>query len=93
MELFCEISNALVQVRNQKFFRARVFVKLGHFDKDFVKGTGKKAPQGNILEIVLLMNGKFNPKMDTIRAFLSKIRTLNMVAKYASISLNMSKYT
>ena len=46
MELFCEISNALVQVRNQKFFRARVFVKLGHFDKDFVKGTGKKGPTG-----------------------------------------------
>ena len=47
------------------------------------KTPEKEAPQGNILEFFLLdalktyiMNGKFNPKMNTIRVFLSKIRTL-----------------
>ena len=48
------------------------------------KTPEKEAPQGNILEFFLLdalktyiMNGKFNPKMNTIRVFLSKIRTLS----------------
>ena len=30
------------------------FVELGHFDKHFVKHTRKKAPQGNILQFLLL---------------------------------------
>ena len=30
------------------------FVKLGHFDKDFIKKSRKKTPQGNILEFFLL---------------------------------------
>ena len=47
-----------------------------------LKTQKKEAPQGNILEIFLLntlknyiLNGKFNPKMGAIRAFLSKIGT------------------
>ena len=45
-----------VQVHNYKFFRARgeTFVELVHFDKDFIKNTRKEAPQGNILEFLLL---------------------------------------
>ena len=30
------------------------FVKLGHFDKHFIKKSRKKAPQGKILEFFLL---------------------------------------
>ena len=30
------------------------FVKLGHFDKHFIKTLGKQAPQGKILEFFLL---------------------------------------
>ena len=30
------------------------FVKLGHFDKHFLKKSGKKAPQGKILEFFLV---------------------------------------
>ena len=30
------------------------FVKLGHFNKHFIKKSRKKAPQGNILEFFLL---------------------------------------
>ena len=51
-------------------------MKLGHFDKHFIKKSRKKAPQGKILEFFLLdtlkttvLNGKFNQRMDTIRAF------------------------
>ena len=34
-------------MHNQKFFRAGEgrFVKLGHFDKHFVKNTGKRDPR------------------------------------------------
>ena len=34
-----------------------------------------------------IFNGKFNPKMDTIRAFLSKIKTLSSIFKKSSQSL------
>ena len=34
------------------------FVKLGHFDKHFIKKPRKKAPQGEILEFFLLDNLK-----------------------------------
>ena len=30
------------------------FVKLGHFDKHFIKKSRKKAPQGKILELFFL---------------------------------------
>ena len=53
-----------------------------NISKNMLKTQEKEAPQGNILEIFLLntvknyiLNGKFNPKMGTIRAFLSKIGT------------------
>ena len=86
-------------------------VELWYFNKHFVKNTrnrsrtekhfGNFCPR-NILNSYIL-NGKFNPKMDTIRAFLFKIRTpfsfssplppccaSVSVAEYVSISLNMS---
>ena len=58
----------------------RRFVELGHFDQDFIKKkTEKETPQEKILQFFLLdilksyiLDGKFNPEMDTIRAFLSK---------------------
>ena len=53
--------------------------KLAHFDKQFDKKLTKTAPQGKILEFFLLdtlknniLNGEFNPEMDTIRAFFSQ---------------------
>ena len=65
-------------------------MKLGHFNKHFVKNTRKMASQGNILEFFspryswnYILNGKFNPKMDTIRIFISKIRTLFSIFKKA----------
>ena len=51
-------------------------VELGAFDKISSKTPEKEAPHENILEFLLLdtlkakfWNGKFNPKMGTIRAF------------------------
>ena len=52
------------------------FVKLGHSDKHFIINSRKTAPQGKILEF-----GKFNLRMDTIRAFFSKIRALFLIFK------------
>ena len=49
--------------------------ELEQFDKKFVKTTEKEILQRHIL------NGKFNPKMSRIRAFLSKIRTLFSIFK------------
>ena len=61
------------------------FVELGHFDKDFVQNTtGKRGPSGSYSEVFFqgfagkhffppkyyISNRKFNPKVDTIRAFL-----------------------
>ena len=84
-------------MRNQKSFNAGEG-GFGHFDKHFVKSTRKK---GNILEFFLLDNLKFifwmehfNPNMDAVRTFLSKIRTLfSKRAGEASTSLNMPKYS
>ena len=42
------------------------FVELGHFDKHFVKNTSKKLHK-------YILNGKFNSKMDAIRAFFPQI--------------------
>ena len=60
-------------------------VKLGHFNKYFIKKLRKKAPQGKILEFfcsdTLSTNGKFNLRMDTIRAFFSKIRAFFFIFK------------
>ena len=50
------------------------FVEQGHFNKHFVKNASKKLHNCNL-------NGKFNPKMDTIRAFLSKIRAFFSIFK------------
>ena len=51
------------------------FVELGHFGKSLSKTQEKK--EGKILELFLLdltyiLNGKFNPRMETVRAFFSK---------------------
>ena len=69
----CPTSN--FQVREGRF------VELGCFDKDFVKNTGKRDPAVKYFEVFFsrysqnyISNGKFNSKMDKMRAFLSKIR-------------------
>ena len=48
------------------------FVELGHFDKPFVK-NGAFSSRYSYNYIV---NGRFNPRMNTIRAFFSKIKAL-----------------
>ena len=84
---FCKKNNAWVKVHNQKFFRGR-FAEKGHFDKDFVKSTRKCSPAGKHFGVFLpryfknyMLTGKSNPKMNTIRAFLSKIRTIFSIFK------------
>ena len=64
------------------------FVKLGRFDKYFIKKSRKKAPQGKTLEFFSLrysyndiLNGKFNLRMDIIRTFFTKIRALFLIFK------------
>ena len=69
-------------------------MELGHFDKDFVQNTtGNRGPTGSYSEALFqgpvwkhffpsryyILNGKFNPKVDTIRAFLSKSRTVFLI--------------
>ena len=56
------------------------FVELGHFD---VSGpTGKHFLDFSpIYSENFILNRKFNPKIDTIRAFLSKIRTIFSIFK------------
>ena len=46
---------------------------IDHFDKHFDKNTRKRGPT---TKKNCILNGKFNPIMDTIRTFFSKIRTL-----------------
>ena len=62
-----------------------IIVELGHFQKDLVKNTRKRDPSGkhfgafsSIYSQNYILNGKFNPKMDTIRTFISKIRTFSI---------------
>ena len=66
------------------------FVKLGHFEKHFLKNVKKKGPAGKKFGFFLprysqnyILNGKFNLRMDTIRAFFSKIRALFYFQKTA----------
>ena len=81
-----------MQVRNQKFFRARGrgrFVELGHFDKDFVKNIRKRGPPGKHLGIfspsfkTMFWIEKFNLMMDTIKVLLWKIRSFFWFSKKA----------
>ena len=57
------------------------FVKLGHFDKHSIKNTIIKTPAGKIFGVFsprysknYILNGKFNPKIDTIRALFSILK-------------------
>ena len=59
----------------------RKFVKLGHFNKNFVKNSIKESPVGKISEFFLHLNDKFNLRMDTIRTFFSKIRAIFLIFK------------
>ena len=57
MECFSKKNNAWGQMCNQKLFRTGGgrFVKLGHFDKHFIKNTRKRGPtRKHFLEIFLL---------------------------------------
>ena len=57
----------------------RGFGQLEHFDRHFIKNTRKKGPIEKHFEVFspryYILNGKSNPRMDTMRAFYSKIRT------------------
>ena len=63
------------------------FVKLGHFDKHFVKNSRKIDPAEKVSEFFSLdtqnyiVNSKFNLRIDTVMAFFSKIRVLFMIFK------------
>ena len=65
-------------------------VELRNFDKHFGKNTRKTGPTGKQFGNFsptypqnYILNGKFNPKMNTIRTFLSKIRTPFSISKMA----------
>ena len=61
---------------SQKYFRAGGIVELGHFDKHFDKNKRKRGPvRKDFVCILTEIMKKFNPMIDKIRAFLSKIRT------------------
>ena len=96
MIAFCKGNSVLqkeflvVQVYNQKFFKAggQMLEELGHFSKHFVKNAKNGGPSGKHLGVFspiysqnYIFNGKFNPKMDTIRATFSKIKTLFSIFK------------
>ena len=60
-----------------------MFVELGHFDKDFAKNIRKRGSARKHFGVFstrysqnYILNEKFNPQIDIIRAFLSKIKTL-----------------
>ena len=60
----------------------------GHLINISSKTQEKEVPSGNILDFFspgysqnYIWNGQFNPVMDTIRAFLSKIKTLFSIFK------------
>ena len=61
-------------------------LELGLFDKHFVKNVRIKGPAGKHFGNIFprysqnyILNGKFNPKMNTMRAFLSKMTTLFLI--------------
>ena len=65
-----------------------VFVELGHFNKHFIKNTRNRGPAGKHFEVFsprysqnYIFNEKFTPKMDTTRAFFSKIRAFFSIFK------------
>ena len=87
------------------------FVELGHFSKHFVKNSGKIGPAGGHLGNFFpryfqnyILNDKFNPNIDTIKVFLSKIRHFFQFQKWQGrpplthlvtilwVWLNMHKY-
>lgn len=54
-------------------------MELGHFEKSFFKNERKKGSTGKNFgaispTLINFLNGRFNPNMDTIRAFSFKIR-------------------
>ena len=55
------------------------FMKLGHFNKHFLENSRKNSRAGENFEVFspryffnYILNGKFNLRMDTVRAFFSK---------------------
>ena len=63
-------------------------MKLGHFDKHSQKFKNKNSPAGENFQVFspryslnYILNGKFNLRMDTIRAFFPKIRTTFLIFK------------
>ena len=65
-----------------------MFRRIGHFDKHFVKMSRKKGTAGKNFGVFsprytqnYILNGKFNPRMDTIMALFSKIRALLSIFK------------
>ena len=83
MERFAKRKMPECRCATRKFSgQGGMFVEQRHFDEDFVKNTRKRGPTGKNFRVFspryfynYILNGKFKPKMDTIRAFLSKIRT------------------
>ena len=85
MEFFAKRIMPECRCGTRKFSRQgrRAFVGPEYFDKHFLKNMRKRGPVGKYFEVFLhldtqnyILNEKFNPKMDTIRIFLSRIRIL-----------------
>ena len=63
-------------------------MELGHIDNPFVKITRIKSPNGKNFgafspgcSLNYILNGRFNPRMDTLRAFFSKIKAFFSIFK------------
>ena len=63
------------------------FLELGQFGKSFVRKCKRKRPHWKNFGAFprysqsYILNGRFNQRMDTIRAFCSKIRALFLIFK------------
>ena len=74
------VPRALPGVQPDIFKGRQGFVKLGHFNKLFVKNTRKKGEKFWSFfprySENYIFNERFNPRIDTIRTFFLKIRAL-----------------
>ena len=84
----------MCRILNVVGMEPRILLGLGHFDKDYVENSRKRRPTGKNFGAFspryswnVILNRKFNPKMDTFKAFLSKIRTLFSIFKKGMGSL------
>ena len=72
------VSDVVGSIRSLWSIFEKNWWELEHFNKHFLENTRKRGPAGKCFGFFFLdihyyiLNGKFNPKIGTIRAFLSK---------------------